>query len=195
MNLFSENVRKKAENQLLRLEPELRRSGFVPGWEQGVWRLEDAHSYRQLYCGFTINNKFLTKVYCMYMRVTLEGCSFESDFETSCEFLGTTKIKGVIFKRRKGKAAEVESLCDDPGLADAICLAAEKFDIETICIRCDRTIGTLSIEIRPYAGAFVWVKFPPIAKQIPLRSDEIAALCELTLFMKEHFSKGLRHTV
>ncbi|MDR2295360.1 MAG: hypothetical protein LBD95_01050 [Clostridiales Family XIII bacterium] len=192
MNFASENVRKKAEKQLLRLGPELRLSGCVPMWDQGVWHLNETNSDWQTRCGFKIDNKFLTKVYGLCMWMTLKGCAFESDYEASCEFLGAAKIRGVVFRRRKGRLSEMESLCADPDLADAICRAAEKFDIETIRIRCDRMRGTLSVEIRPYAGAFVWVKFPPITKQIPLRPDETAALCELAFFIKAHFSEGLR---
>jgi hypothetical protein len=194
MNFASENVRKKAEKLLLRLETDLRDAGFFPEWMQGSWRLDKEGSPWRIDCGYEIGNKFLTKVYCLYFRLTLDECEFADDFEARCEFLGGINIKDVIFRRRKGSSPEIEALCDDRALADSICGAAGKFDIETIYVRCNRALGTLSIEIKPYAGAFVWVKFPPLTKQIPLRSDETAALCDLANFMEKHFSEYERST-
>jgi hypothetical protein len=190
MNFVTENVRKKAEKMLLQLEPDLSRGGCVPEWRQGAWYLDGTDPRWQTRFGFEVNNKFLTKVYCLCMRMTMEGRRFESDFEASCAFLGAAKITGAVFRRRKGHLPEIEALCGDSGLIDNICRAAEKFDIETIYIRCDHALGKLSIEIRPYAGAFVWVKFPPLTKQIALRPAETAALCELAAFMRTHFEKG-----
>jgi hypothetical protein len=80
----------------------------------------------------------------------------------------------------KPKHEFAESLLNDPSLIAIIVNAAREVDIAVIKVEYSAGTETITVSILPYAGAFLWVKLPPVYYPLKLNEDEMIALFRLS---------------
>jgi hypothetical protein len=142
-----------------------------------------------------MNNKFLSRTYAMRFTLKLTnpkgsvgfaGIS-DGDFDARCVFSGMTSVDAVYFKVLKGNKKAVRELLEVSAITEAIISVSRKVVIARIDVRYDSVADVLSIDIAPYAGAYVWIKFPPFSRAIPLRPEELRAIASLTGVFRSQF--------
>lgn len=188
-NFAAENVRKKAESMLKDHAAVIGEFGAAMKLEGGAYYIHNDDTDDYIRFGYDVSNKFLTKLYGMSVKIVSHNIVLGADFEAMCIFTGAFRMEGVYFKRLKGDMAAVDRLNSQAALMNRIFLAAKKFDIESIRIKYCREGGILEVKIKPYAGAFVWIKFPPVTRKIPLQNDELEEIYHLTIFIQNCLSR------
>jgi hypothetical protein len=129
--------------------------------------------------GYNENNKLLSRVYNLEFRLTMPGLDFPSDFRARIRFRGFREIQSASFIiDTKDKSADGQ--LNDPELLSLIVVAAREVDLASIRLEYVKRSGVLTLSVMPYAGAYVWVKFPPAFYGMKLKKEEMNALCRLT---------------
>lgn len=141
--------------------------------------------------GYDIRNKFLVKTYGMSFDVIFDEVRLSDSFSASCSFSGMTRIEGACFKVKKDDDGSISRLLNDSGFINNLIKLGESLDLESVKVEYSAGTGQLTFKIKPYAGVYLWLKFPPINRQIPLRDSELEALLKFTRYIKKHFSHKL----
>ena len=129
--------------------------------------------------GYRENNKLLSRVYNLEFRLVMPGLDFPSDFKARIRFLGFREIRDAAFVVET-KDRSAEGRLNDSGLLSPIAAAAREVDLASVRLEYIRRSGVLTLSVMPYAGAYVWVKFPPAFYGMRLKKEEMNALCRLT---------------
>lgn len=186
-NFASENVKKKAESMLHNHALVIKEIDNSLQLKGGSYYLNKKGTDDYIQFGYDISNKFLTKLYNISVKIVSHNITLGADFEAACVFKGIFRVEGAYFKRLKGDAGIVDWLNSQDSLINRICEASRKFEIESVRIRHSKENGILEVKIKPYAGALVWIRFPPVMKTIPLFSDELQEIYHLSTFIQNYY--------
>ena len=190
-NFAVNNIEKKANTMLKEHIDVLSEMGANLEWNGGKYHMDMGHNQVFGSVGYDVKNKFLVKTYGLTFDLIFDDVHFNESFNASCSFAGMTKIEGAYFKIRKYNDESVSNFLNESKLIEKIIKLGESLDIESVKVSYSVDTKQLSVKIKPYAGVYLWLKFPPINRQIPLRGPELEALLKFTKFIKSDFSKKL----
>jgi hypothetical protein len=128
---------------------------------------------------YDAKSKFMTKTYNLLFRLRIPDVDLGDSFKARIKFRGTKMIETGFFDV-KPRHEVAESLLNDPSFIDMIVEAAHKVDIAVITVEYSAGAEAITVSILPYAGAFLWVKLPPVYYPLKLNEDEMIALFSLS---------------
>lgn len=190
-NFAVTNVEKKADIMLKEHVDTLSGMGAELEWTGGKYHMDMGHDQVFGTIGFDVHNKFLVKTYGMSFDVIFDDVYFPNSFSASCSFSGMTKIEGARFRIKKDNDGSASEFLNEAGLVNRLIKLGESLDLESVTVEYSADSRELSFKVKPYAGVYMWLKFPPINRRIPLRGPELEALLKFTYSIKKHFSKRL----
>jgi hypothetical protein len=135
-------------------------------------------------------NKFMTKTYNLAFKLRVPGVDLGDSFKARIKFRGMKQIDAGFFDIKPGHET-AETLLNDPALIDAIVEAARKVDIATVTIEYSAGTEAITIQVVPYAGAFLWVKLPPVYYPLKLNQEEMNTLHTLLKKIEKYIHKKL----
>jgi hypothetical protein len=152
----------------------------------GDFRAADGAYYREneasgdfLKIGYSEDNKLLSRVYNLAFKSSMPGFDFPADFKARIRFFGFKEITDAAFVT-DAKDRGAEARLNEPELLSLILRAAREVDLASVRLEYVKRSGVLTLSVQPYAGAYVWVKFPPAFYGMRLKKEEMNALCRLT---------------
>ncbi|MDR1042895.1 MAG: hypothetical protein LBL54_03225 [Clostridiales Family XIII bacterium] len=135
-------------------------------------------------------SKFMTKTYNLMFKLRVPGADLGDSFKARIKFRGMKQIDAGFFEiKPENKTAE--TLLNDPKLIDEIVETAQKVDIATIKAEYSAGTEAITITLVPYAGAFLWVKLPPVYYPLKLNQKEMNQLHTLLKKIEKHINKRL----
>jgi hypothetical protein len=64
------------------------------------------------------------------------------------------------------------------------------FDLEGMTMEYRKDSQELDVTIRPYPGAFIWVKIPPIYYDVRLKPEEVGKIYQITELFSTFYKAG-----
>jgi hypothetical protein len=141
--------------------------------------------------GYGRRDRFMTRTYDLSFSVRIEGADLGDSFKARLKFRGMRQIETGFFDIRP-EHAEAERIFNDPRLIERIVGASRQVDIATVTAEYSAGTETLTVKVVPYAGAFLWVKMPPVYYPLKLRADEMRALVDLLGQIEDYLRKTAR---
>jgi hypothetical protein len=155
--------------------------------KQGDWYYtEENEKGDYVSAGYYFSKKLLTKVYNFQISLVLQNIDFDEDFSIESSFKGMVNIKDISFKVKGNRSCMAERLNKDKVLKKKICDIAKHIDLTNISLKYSMYDKELKISINPYAGAFIWLKFPPVFYGIRLKESEYKSLYKLLNYLKSY---------
>jgi hypothetical protein len=135
--------------------------------------------------GYGEKNKFMSKTYNLVFKIRIPNVSFGDSFKARLKFRGIKQIDAGFFEIKPEHDA-AHTLLNDIVLMDKIIACAQKADIAVMTVEYSAGAETLTVQMIPYAGAFMWVKLPPVYYPLKLSAEEMQALYDLMRSMDKY---------
>jgi hypothetical protein len=164
------------------LEHHMSLLGASPGFsrkDELTYAREGGTDLTDFLIGYDVKSKFMTKTYNLLFKARIPNMDLGDSFKARIKFRGVKTIETGFFEI-KPKREEAERLLNDPALIDLIVNAAREVDIAMITVEYSAGTEALTISILPYAGAFLWIKLPPVYYPLKLNEIEMNALEKLS---------------
>lgn len=190
-NFAVSNIEKRADMMLREHVDVLSGLGVELEWYGGTYHMDMGHDLVFGTIGYDVRNKFLVKTYGLSFDVIFDEVDLSDSFSASCSFSGMTRIEGACFKLKKDRDGTISGLLNNPGFINNLIKLGESLDLESVKVIYSAQTRQLTFKVKPYAGVYLWLKFPPINRRIPLRNSELEALLKFTRYIKKHFSHKL----
>jgi len=142
-----------------------------------------------LYIGYAPKSKLLTKIFNLELRKVVKNDLFERSFSAKIKFRGSRKIESASFELIRPNS-KIEEQLNDPEMLEEVTELAQKVDVSTLTLDYSKANEKLTIVLMPYAGAFLWIKFPPVFYPLKLTGEEMKCLCSIIDIIGEKFAVG-----
>jgi virulence-associated protein VapD len=169
--------------------------GMIDG-ERGVFEKQGGGYYLKcenddaslLRIGYAESNRFLSRVYNMEFKNIITPVDFPADFKARIRFRGFKEIQGAVFVTDP-KDRWAAGLLNDARLPAMISEIAGHVDVAALKLEYIAKNKTLTLSVIPYAGAYIWVKFPPAFYGMRLKKEEMRQLLHLTQIIGAYFER------
>lgn len=139
---------------------------------------------------YEADSKLLTKVFSISLKLGLKDIRMSSSWKVKSSFLGNIKPEGMYFKGCNKYSGDMAAwLNEQTEFVDFLFSETKKVELQNIVIEYNEHSRMLTASVNPYAGAFVWIKMPPVYHDIKLRRDEIEAICIMAELLKKFLKK------
>jgi hypothetical protein len=132
---------------------------------------------------YAIKKKWISKLYDLECVATFNGVDLPDDFKLKMATRGKLKLESVEFKDNGNGTWIASRLNLDDDFKGVLCDFLTGVDVANLFIRYDKTDQSLSITVRPYAGAFLWLMIPPVFYGLRLKAEEIILLKKMVLLI------------
>lgn len=150
---------------------------YEPCGEQYYFFNDDTQA---LIIDYRQDKKMLTKVFSISVKVILKNIDMDASWKLKSCFMGNMRAQGMYFKAMDKGSREAERLINsNTAEVNQIFQQTQDVDLQNLIIDYKKDTKMLTATINPYAGAFVWIKLPPVYHDIRLRENEIEAICNI----------------
>lgn len=186
----SRNIDKRAAKLLDHHAGLLGASGIPFIKENGNYYLYEKGSEDYMKMGYSKRKKLLSRTFNLEIQSIIHNVDFSQDFQLKLQFKGFPNITGADFKGNK-KDRGFESMFQQQDLLDAILKEARKVEIAYIYIQYHKASQKMEIRVCPYAGAFLWIIFPPVFYDMRLKEEEIFSLYKTAKIITDYMIRSL----
>jgi len=131
-------------------------------------------------------SKLLTKTFSTTIKITVSKVNMKKSWKAKLNLSGKVKVEKIALKALDPDSRDmVDELNENTEWIGTMFSLFKDFDIQGLTMEYRKEEQEMDIIIRPYPGAFIWVKMPPIYYDIRLKQEEIKRIYEIT----ELFSK------
>ncbi len=139
------------------------------------------------------SSKFLTKTFSTTVKITLQNIVMKTSWKAKLSLHGKVKVEKLSLKATDQDSKEmVEKLNENAELIEKMLKLFKNFDLQSLSMEYDKDEVEMNILLKPYPGAFIWVKIPPIYYDVRLKKKEVERIYEITGFFSTFFSKNLQ---
>ena len=137
---------------------------------------------------YVTDKKLLTKIFAIRIQIVMHDIDMPETWKAKTQLLGSLKAEGIVLKEsRKENTEIVRKINGDDRLMDYLFNISNDVDLQNIEMEYNKEERKIIININPYAGAFVWIKLPPIYYDLNLKKHEVETLIELLSSLKSYF--------
>lgn len=137
-------------------------------------------------------SKLLTKSFSTTIKITVHNVKGEKSWKAKLILNGKIKVKKVSLKALDQDSSDmVEELNGNTELITKMFSLFKDFDLQGLTMEYRRDEMEMDITIRPYPGAFIWVKIPPIYYDIRLKPEEVKRIYEITELFSKFYSTDI----
>ncbi|MDR3224734.1 MAG: hypothetical protein LBT52_00355 [Clostridiales Family XIII bacterium] len=140
---------------------------------------EDAKTGSAVSICYGEKNKFMSKTYDLIFKIRIPEVNLGDSFKARLKFRGMKQIDAGFFEIKPDHEV-AHALLNDTELMDEIVTCSRQADIAVMTVVYSEGAEALTVQITPYAGAFMWVKLPPVYYPLKLKPEEMKALYALT---------------
>ncbi|MDR0596689.1 MAG: hypothetical protein LBG50_04030 [Clostridiales Family XIII bacterium] len=151
-------------------------AGFVQG--SMSYSRERSDSGSSIKIGYDEKNKFMSKTYDLAFTLRIPEVELGDSFKARLKFRGMKQIDTGFFEIKPGNET-ADGLLNDAALVEEIVKCSRSVDLAVVSAEYSSGSRTLNVKAVPYAGAFMWVKLPPVYYPLKLNSGEMRALLGL----------------
>ncbi|MCI8648268.1 MAG: hypothetical protein HFE76_16085 [Firmicutes bacterium] len=138
--------------------------------------------------GYNKRKKLLSRTFNLEVSSILYDIDFPEDFSLKLRFKGFPNITGAFFQGQK-TSKKYESFFQQADLMEHITYQAKKVELAYVNIQHSKAARKMEITVCPYAGAFLWVIFPPVFYDMRLKREEMVAVHRTAELITEHITK------
>lgn len=149
-------------------------------------RREEQEDYMKI--GYNKRKRLLSRTFNMEVSSVLYDIDFPEDFSLKLQFKGFPNITGAFFQGQKA-SKKYEGFFQEADLMERILCQAKKVELAYVNIRHCKAARKTEITVCPYAGAFLWVIFPPVFYDMRLKGEEMAAVHRTAELITDHITK------
>jgi hypothetical protein len=137
-------------------------------------------------------SKLLTKTFSTTIRITLRNVSMKKSWKAKLLMKGKIKVEKVELKALDQNSADMaEDLNRNTKLTEIMLGLFKDFDLQGLNMEYRKDEQEMHVTIRPYPGAFIWVKMPPVYYDIRLKPEEIKRIYEMTKAFSSFYSRNM----
>lgn len=151
-------------------------------------RTEGGEDYIKI--GYNKRKKLLSRTFNLEVSSILYDLDFPEDFSLKLRFKGFPKITGAFFQGQKA-SKKYESLFQRGHLMENIICQAKKAELAYVKVQHRKAARKTEITVCPYAGAFLWVIFPPVFYDMRLNKEEMDAVYRTAELIAAHMTEHL----
>lgn len=160
---------------------------FTPEGQSYYCRREQREDYMKI--GYNKRKKLLSRTFNLEISSVLYDIDFPEDFSLKLRFKGFPNIIGAFFQGQK-TSKKYEDFFQGADLMERIICQAKKVELAYVNIRHSKAAGKTEVTVCPYAGAFLWVIFPPVFYDMRLKKEEMAAVYKTAELISDHIAKN-----
>lgn len=140
---------------------------------------------------YETSSKLLTKTFSTVIRITIRQVSMGKSWKAKLNLRGLVKVDKISLKESDQNSADVVSMLNEDGeLMSEVYSLFKDFDLQSVTLEYRQEDEELDVTIRPYPGAFIWVKIPPIYYDIRLKPHEINQVYDITGMFLHYFTEN-----
>lgn len=186
----SRNIDKRAERLLRYHAGLLMEKGIPMVKENENYYIYDQNKEDYMKMGYSKTKKLLSRTFNLEIKSVIHDLDFSEDFRLKMQFKGFPNITDAYFKSQKGNR-RYEAFFQDPSFMESIVKEAKKVELAYIYIQYHKASRKMEIRVCPYAGAFLWVIFPPVFYDMRLKEEELSSVYKIAEMMKHYVVHNL----
>lgn len=137
-------------------------------------------------------SKFLTKTFSTTIKITVSNVTMKKSWKAKLNLSGKIKVERISLKALNQDSRDmVDELNDNKELIEKMFYLFKDFDVQGLTMEYNKDEQEVNITLRPYPGAFIWVKMPPIYYDIRLKREEVKRIYEITELFSKFYSKDM----
>jgi hypothetical protein len=137
-------------------------------------------------------SKFLTKTFSTTVKITVSNVTMKKSWKAKLNLSGKIKVERISLKALNQDSRDmVDELNDNTELIGKLLALIKGFDLQAMTMEYRKDEQEMDITIRPYPGAFIWVKMPPIYYDIRLKPEEVKRIHEITELFSKFYNKDM----
>lgn len=126
-------------------------------------------------------SKLLTKSFSTAVTITIRDVKMSKSWKAKLNQGGRIRVEKVSLKALDGdSAAIVDELNDNTDLNARMLRLFKDFDLQGLTMEYRKDAQELDVTLRPYPGAFLWVKIPPVYYAVRLKPEEVKRIYDIT---------------
>lgn len=151
-------------------------------------RRKEQEDYMKI--GYNKRKRLLSRTFNLEVSSVLYDLDFPEDFSLKLQFKGFPNITGAFFQGQK-TSKKYEDFFQNRDLMESIICQAKKVELAYVKIQHCKAAGKTEIIVCPYAGAFLWVIFPPVFYDMRLKKEEMDAVYRTAELIAAHMTERL----
>jgi len=137
-------------------------------------------------------SKLLTKTFSTTIKITVRNVTMNKSWKAKLNLSGKVKVEKISLKALDQNSRDVvDKLNDNTELIGKMFSLFKDFDVQGLTMEYRKEEQEMDIIIRPYPGAFIWVKMPPIYYDIRLKTEEVKRIYEITELFSKFYSNDI----
>ncbi len=137
-------------------------------------------------------SKLLTKTFSTIIKITVRNVTMKKSWKAKLNMSGKVKVEKISLKARDQDSRElVDELNKNTELIGKMFSLLKDFDLQGLTMEYRKDEQEMDIIIKPYPGAFIWVKMPPIYYDIRLKPEEVKRIYEITELFSKFYSEDI----
>ena len=140
--------------------------------------------------GYHKRKKLLSRTFNLEFKSVIHEIELPESFDLKLQFKGFPKITGAAFTGSKN-SRKFECYFQDKQLISAVLKEAGKVEIAYVHIQYNKVSKKIEVSVCPYAGAYLWVIFPPAFYDMRLKEEEIRAVYYLVEAVTDYINRKL----
>lgn len=126
-------------------------------------------------------SKLLTKTFSTAIRIKVHHIEMKKSWKAKLNMSGKIKVEKVAWKALdQDSRIVVDELNENTEFMKAMLSLLKDFDLQSLTMEYRKDEQELNVTIRPYPGAFIWVKIPPIYYDVRLKPEEVERIYSIT---------------
>lgn len=137
-------------------------------------------------------SKLLTKTFSTIIKITVRNVTMKKSWKAKLNMSGKVKVEKISLKARDQDSRDVvDGLNENTELIGKMFSLLKDFDLQGLTMEYRKDEQEMDIIIKPYPGAFIWVKMPPIYYDIRLKPEEVNRIYEITELFSKFYSNEI----
>lgn len=125
------------------------------------------------------NSRLLTKTFSITVKITVRSVSMKKSWKAKLDMGGLLRVEKVSLKALDRDSADMaDKLNGNREFITGLYSLFRDFDLHGMAVEYRKGEQEMDITLRPYPGAFIWVKIPPIYYDLRLKPEEAGKIYE-----------------
>jgi hypothetical protein len=134
-------------------------------------------------------SKLLTKTFSTAVRITVRNVDMRKSWKAKLVMGGKVKLEKLTLKPLGQDSKDMtDEFNGNTELLGKMLSLFRDFDLEGMTVEYRKDEQELDVTLRPYPGAFIWVKMPPIYYDVRLKPEEIRKIYQITELFSNFYS-------
>jgi len=135
------------------------------------------------------DSKLLTKTFSTAVRITIRNIAMRKSWKARLNMSGKLKLEKLFLKALDQDSKDMaDEFNGNTELLGKMLSLFRDFDLEAMTVEYRKDAQELDVTIRPYPGAFIWVKIPPVYYDIRLKPEEVRKIYQITELFSNFYS-------